>query len=327
MRIFFLLPVLLLWQAAAAQFAPAAGLPGTTAVWKEDPALLAWATGCTLIRGYQNIADTTLGLASVGNTEDATGLAGTNAIISLGDGGSATLTFAQPIYNGPGFDFAVFENGFPTGDSLAFLEFAFVEVSSDGVNFYRFRATSLMQDTAQLPMVGINCALYNNLAGKYTNGYGTPFDLEELKSEAGLDVNNITHVRLIDVVGSIDPAFASKDANGHTINDPFPTPYPSSGFDLDAVGVLHALGISSVTEQSLSSLAVYPNPSNTGSWHVQLPLNTKSVKVFDINGKQLLDEPVNNADLTVNGNTWPAGIYFLNAVSGNVSYRAKLIKQ
>ncbi len=327
MRIFILLTVLLLWQAAAAQFAPAAGLPGSTAVWKEDAGIAAWATGCTLIRGYQNIADTTLGYASVGNAEDAAGPAGSNAIISLGDGGSATLSFGQAIYNGPGFDFAVFENGFPTSDSLAFLEFAFVEVSSDGVNFFRFPATSLMQDTAQLPMVGINCALYNNLAGKYTNGYGTPFDLEELKNEAGLDVNHITQVRVVDVVGSIDPAFATKDANGHAINDPFPTPYPSSGFDLDAVGVLHALGITGVAEQNVTALAVYPNPSATGDWHVELPIGAGRIMVADVNGNQLVDEQISHAGLTINGSNWPAGIYFLNAVSGNVSYRAKLIKQ
>ena len=30
----------------------------------------------------------------------------------VGDGGSAILTFDTPIANGPGFDFAVFENGF-----------------------------------------------------------------------------------------------------------------------------------------------------------------------------------------------------------------------
>jgi len=51
-------------------------------------------------------------------------------IVSLGDSGVADVTFAGAIYNGPGADFAVFENGFlnATNDSLAFLELAFVEV-------------------------------------------------------------------------------------------------------------------------------------------------------------------------------------------------------
>ena len=139
----------------------------------------------------------------MGDENSAIGQAGQNGVVSLGDGGTATLTFPNSIYNGPGFDFAVFENGFATSDSMAFLEFAFVEVSSDGVNFIRFHSTSLIQDSIQIPMTGINCSLVNNLAGKYTYGFGTPFDLEELMNEPALDVNHITHIRLIDVVGSI----------------------------------------------------------------------------------------------------------------------------
>jgi hypothetical protein len=34
------------------------------------------------------------------------------SIVSLGDSGIAIATFAHPIYNGSGPDFAVFENGF-----------------------------------------------------------------------------------------------------------------------------------------------------------------------------------------------------------------------
>jgi hypothetical protein len=54
-----------------------------------------------------------------------------------------------------------------------------------------------------------------------------------------LDVTRITHVRIIDVVGAIDPAFGRLDSSGRIINDPWPTAFSSSGFDLDAVGVLH----------------------------------------------------------------------------------------
>ncbi|MFN8286231.1 MAG: T9SS type A sorting domain-containing protein [Chitinophagales bacterium] len=326
MRSFILLLLLLSGGLASAQFAPAAGLPGSTAVWKEDARILAWATSCTLVRGYQNIADTSLGYASVGNEEAAIGGVG-NGVVSLGDGGSATLTFAQPVYNGDGFDFAVFENGFPTDDSLAFLEFAFVEVSSDGVNFFRFPATSLMQDTAQLPMVGINCALYNNLAGKYTNGYGTPFDLEELKNEAGLDVNSITHIRLVDVVGSIDPAFATHDAAAHIINDPFPTPYPSSGFDLDAVGVMHAVGISGVNNNAVELAKAYPNPSANGVWMVDCSgLTNARATISDVSGKVVFSSVVNAAAFQIDMQEAQSGIYFLQLTSGTITKSAKLIK-
>lgn len=55
-----------------------------------------------------------------------------------------------------------------------------------------------------------------------------------------LDVNAITQVRLIDVVGSINPAYGSTDALGNLINDPWSTPFATGGFDLDAVGVRYA---------------------------------------------------------------------------------------
>ena len=132
-------------------------------------------------------------------------------------------------------------------------------------------------------------------------GIGTGFDLEELKDvNELLDVNSITHVRITDVVGYVEPAdfygdgivnfidyiiftaaypsepgnenwnedcdisnpsdgiinsddfevfigkwlnendFSSCDFSGHQINDPWPTPFYSSGFDLDAVGVINA---------------------------------------------------------------------------------------
>ena len=63
--------------------------------------------------------------------------------------------------------------------------------------------------------------------------------MDELKDSQALDLNWIPFVRLIDVVGSIDSVWGSRDSKGRLINDPWPSPFPSSGFDLDAVGVIH----------------------------------------------------------------------------------------
>jgi hypothetical protein len=103
----------------------------------------------------------------------------------------------------------------------------------------------------------------NNLAGKHAMLYGTPFDLEELRDTPGLDINAISHIRLVDVVGSINPQFCSRDAGGRMINDPFPTPFPSSGFDLDAVGVIHdnnPIGIISIDDHR--NISIFPQPAN-----------------------------------------------------------------
>ena len=155
----------------------------------------------------------------------------------MGDGGVAVLTFASPIANGPGWDFAVFENSFDG----RFLELAFVEVSSDGIHYQRFPSVSLTQTNTQVGSWGLLDPTYiYNLAGKYAAGYGTPFDLEEIKDINPLvDVTRITHVRIIDVVGCLNDAYCSYDSQGNKINDPWPTPFGTGGFDLDAVGVRH----------------------------------------------------------------------------------------
>ncbi len=233
----------------AGPYAPAAGQPGSTAIAANDPSFVGWATGYTNFNpGPMDISNPGLGLASYGSPVNALGPSDvdlstgyTSPVVSLGDGGSITLTFAHPITNGPGADFAVFENSF----SDNFLELAFVEVSSDGTNFVRFPAVSLTPTTTQVGAFGsLDPTNLNNLAGKYRGGYGTPFDLSDLTGlDALVDLNNITEVRIVDVVGSINPLYASYDSQHNMVNDPWPTAYPSSGFDLDAVGVINQLAV------------------------------------------------------------------------------------
>jgi len=240
-----------------AQYAPAVGLLGSTAISKDSTIIHNWAASCSIERGWINIADTSMGKATSGDYDKALGKAD-NATISLGDGGIATLSFVYPIYNGPSWDFVVFENSF---DDF-FLELAFVEVSSDGQNFFRFPAHSLTQNDSQITTFGIlNTSKINNLAGKYRGGYGTPFDLSELPSYSQLNVQHITHIRIIDVVGSVDTTYGTVDTALNMINDPFPTPFPVSGFDLDAVGVIHqVVGINAQNNRT-TILEIFPNPT------------------------------------------------------------------
>lgn len=243
---------------AAAQFAPAAGQPGSTALRHDSSCFVAWATGCNVQRGLMDMSEPDSGCASVGSGSSAIGPALLNGVVSLGDGGTATLSFGSPIINGAGWDFAVFENTFLD----SFLELAFVEVSSDGSRFVRFRASSLTDTAIQTGPFGYTRPEnVNNLAGKYVVGFGTPFDLEELKDSAGLDVMNITQVRVVDVVGSIQATYATRDAAGRKINDPWPTRFASSGFDLDAVGVIHQKnGMGSTQSDARPTFSCHPNP-------------------------------------------------------------------
>lgn len=261
-RSFILLCGLCIAYSVNAQFPPPAGQPGTTAMHKDSTAFVAWATGCTVVRGPQDISDPSLGPASVGVQANVIGVPNGN-VLSLGDGGTATLTFARPIINGPGWDFAVFENGF----SDTYLELAFVEVSSNGTDFVRFAATSFTQTDTQIDGFGaVDATQLNNLAGKYRAQYGTPFDLDELSDAPELDINAVTHVRLVDVVGCIQDAYATHDHLGNKVNDPWNTPFGSSGFDLDGVGVIHELatGVDELFAARLN-MHLFPNPAQQQS--------------------------------------------------------------
>jgi hypothetical protein len=243
-----------------AQFPPPAGQQSSTAIYKDSTIIVNWAKTCSIQVGYIDIADTSLyyagsNKANYGVEDDAIGKSDDH-IVSLGDGGIATLSFDPPIINGNGFDFAVFENGL--GDN--FLELGFVEVSSDGIRFVRFRATSLTPESPQIGTFGfLDATKINNLAGKYRVFFGTPFDLDEIKDSSGLDIMHITQVRIIDVVGCITTPYATFDSQGHKINDPRPTPFNTGGFDLDAVGVIHESS-QSVNENQKHLIQIYPNP-------------------------------------------------------------------
>jgi len=272
-----------------AQFAPQVGEEGTTAIIGTDASIINWAKSCEVNRGLLDIAEADGPFAGAGSAMAGVGESD-GLTVSLGDGGTAILTFEPPIRDGDGFDFAIFENGFtsPEGD---FLELGFVEVSSDGEEFFRFSATSLTADSVQVGSFGtIDATKINNLAGKYYSGYGTPFDLAELAGNEDLDLENITHVRIVDVIGTIAGEYASFDMEGNKVNDPYPTAFPSGGFDLEAVAVLHEVGSVNVLEFFENELiTVFPNPVEIGG---NLFLNFEKEEKYtavlkDVNGGEI----------------------------------------
>ena len=167
--------------------------------------------------------------------------------------GLLTVTFPTGIRNGVGHDFAVFENGFRFGANAngvpgLFAEFAYVDVSSNGVDFARFN--SISRNTGPLTgsgaFAGYDVTQVYNLAGKHAAGFGTPFDLGELASNAlvtngFLDLNNIQFVRLFDIPGN----GAFLDSHGNPIRDNWLTS-GSGGFDF-RLGVGLGVGVMNVS--------------------------------------------------------------------------------
>ena len=213
------------------------------AIANSDSRIIAWATQVTNYSPGSNVSAIWM------NTSQALGAAegAVDSIVSLGANGSITLSFATPITNGSGTDFVVFENSF---DDF-FLELAWVEVSSDGVHFSRFPASSQWNfPTSSFGQ--IDPTYIDGFAGKYTRGYGVPFDLSDLPQNTNVNPNNISFVRIVDIFGN----GSQLDSNGNGIYDPTPTTI-SGGFDLDGVGVINELQEYTyaqwVTEQSFNT--------------------------------------------------------------------------
>ena len=317
-NVFFV--VLMGWATAQAQFAPAAGFPSSTALHRDSAAWVGWATQCQVQRGPQDRSQPSLGLAAAGAPSNATGRSN-GSIVSLGDGGTATLTFDHPIKNDSGPDFAVFENAFSNG----FLELALVEVSSAGQRFVRFPAISNTDTSVQVGTFGnVDPTRLYNLAGKYRASYGTPFDLDELRDSAGIDLHAITHVRLIDAVGSINPAYGMRDSRGWLINDPWNTPFATGGFDLDAVGVLHQNRDVGLRRVAAVQGVFYPNPCRA-QLHCTQGLQPSNLLVLDALGRRIAH--YNQPQFPLPIADWPNGIYFLQYTADHQHYTQRLIKQ
>ncbi len=213
-------------------FPASAGAEGSDAVASDDVRIAAWATRVERYEPGEAVdlewTDETRALGPAG--------AATADVVALGRGGAISVGFDVLIADGPGADFAVFENGFADD----FLELAFVEVSSDGATWVRFDSAAL--DPAPVDAYGtIDASRYGQLAGRYRAGFGTPFDLAVLRQHdavvrGALDLRAVRYVRVVDVVGD----GSALDSWGRLIRDPWPTT-GSAGFDLDGVAVLNAL--------------------------------------------------------------------------------------
>lgn len=222
-------PAFVAWADAVVSYEPA---PQVDPYWADPAYALGPATG---------FREDIVSLGELSAAEIAAHLADpTNP--SIEHPGSITLSFSLPIYDGAGPDLAVFENSFFQGP-LVFAELAYVEVSSNGSDFARFPSRSLTADPVG-PYNSLDATDVYNLAGKHVNmggiSWGTPFDLAELAADpqvttGAVALNAIRYVRLIDIPGSGD----FLDSEGDGIYDPWDT-YGSAGFDLDAVGALHA---------------------------------------------------------------------------------------
>ncbi len=295
-------------------YAPAAGQTGTTAIHKDSSIIVSWASSCHVIRGLKHIDSAQLGYASQGVDSDALAIAD-GKTVSLGDSGVATIQFDGTIYDGAGADFVIYENAFdPT-----FLELAYVYVTSDGVAWDRFDYDYTDPRTTQIGPFGASDPTHiHNLAGKYEVFYGTPFDLSDLRFNPSIDKNAITQIRIVDAIGDKNRLHFLTDSV--YVNDPFPTPYESGGFDLDAIAAIHLNPATSIDEEVANTIRLYPNPS----------INTLNIigefdEVIIINTQGLLVSKSQEQSIDVSGLS--PGVYFANVKHDNEFIIKRFIKK
>lgn len=305
-----------------AQFAPPVGQTGTDAIHADSSCFINWAKSCELERGLMQIDKPELGFANYGTETDAIGKADNN-VVSLGDGGEAVLQFTFPLWNGAGADFAVFENTF----SDDFLELAHLAVSSDGINYFWFPSISLTQSNIQVEGFGtVDATKIHQLAGKYRVFYGVPFDLDSIPDNPLLDKMSVTHVLIKDVVGKLDLDLGSFDSRNQLINDPWPTPFSTSGFDLDAVGVIHDASNLAVDEKNDLKVRFFPNPFVDKINMKAADQKQFSLSVYDSFGKIIWESESFHSGDQILTSKWGKGIYLFQLKSANKSRIFKMLK-
>jgi len=242
-------PVFESWATGVANYSPT---PGVSSAWKDPSKALGAVTGNNLdivsLGDLTNPASPPAVGAKPPFSDDGRPYSGNLndpndgwGFIGIDAPGQITLTFANGISMSGGADFVVFENS-SGSQTNAFIELAYVEVSTNGVDFARFPSTYL-NTTPTGAFTTLDPTDIDNLAGKHVNAggnsWGTPFSLGDLSNDplvqsGAVDLSHIWYVRLIDIPGT----GAFKDSLGNPIYDPTPT-NGSSGFDLEAVGVIH----------------------------------------------------------------------------------------
>ena len=175
-------------------------------------------------------------------------------VVSLGVGGHVTLGFDVTITDGPGADFIVFENGFEFGGAV-FAEVAFVEVSSNGVDFARLPSRYDGPPGPLPPFGNVPYGSFTGLVGGVpvlanvdsnmidpldpAVGGGDAYDLTSLVGHplvaSGLvQLDAIREVRIVDAEAGVDT-----DSNGVLVWD---NGGALGSADIDAVAVIHHTG-------------------------------------------------------------------------------------
>ena len=200
-------------------------------------------------------------------------------------------------------------------------------MSSDGTNYFRFPSTSLTQCQTQTSGFGnTDATKINNLAGKYRSPFGTPFNLDDVPENDLLDKNSVRFVKIIDVVGSLNFQLSTFDSHENPINDPWPTPYNTCGFDLDAIGVINNTTNAQMKKYSAERIQIFPNPAQN-TLNINAPFASYQITILNIQGQVLQNDFLENSSLKFDISNFEAGYYLIELKTQTSNRIYRFIKQ
>ena len=93
-------------------------------------------------------------------------------------------------------------------------------------------------------------------------------------------------------------------------------------------GLLTSGGITSITPSAvLDGVAIYPNPSNSAEFSIDLASQIESIKVSDSYGRVIIERYRSASNYKLDLSSYPHGIYYLTITSDGFSSTQKIITQ
>jgi hypothetical protein len=121
---------------------------------------------------------------------------------------------------------------------------------------------------------------------------------------------------------------ASHDQAGKKINDPYPTNFPTGGFDLDAVAAMHMYATGIATNNVNKGIGFYPNPASENiTVHTAQNSSEQQIRIVSVTGTEMMRVNTTGQETEVSTTQLPAGFYQVMVFDNNQTvWTGKLVK-
>ncbi len=119
--------------------------------------------------------------------------------------------------------------------------------------------------------------------------------------------------------------YATYDIYENPINDPWPTPFESSGFDLDAVGIIHDKEHTAIGQFNKIEYSIGPNPFSDFLKINDLKEGVE-INIFNLDSEHIFNFKVDKeGSVLIKGNNLPKGLLLLQIIEDGNSITRKIL--